>query len=107
MKIKKNYIGIAFDGDADRIIVVDEKGRIIRADVLLAFFVKHLVKKGDSVVYDVKCSSSVKDVILESGGKSVMWKTGHSLIKNKMIQTNAKIGGEMSGHIFFSDRYFG
>ena len=52
---------------------------------------KHLVKKGDSVVYDVKCSSSVKDVILESGGKSVMWKTGHSLIKNKMIQTNAKI----------------
>ena len=100
-------VGIAFDGDADRIVAVSDKGEIIRADILLAFFLEFIVKKGDSVVYDVKCSKSLEDIIEKLEANPIMWKTGHSLIKNKMIDSKSKIGGEMSGHIFFSDRYFG
>ncbi len=99
--------GIAFDGDADRIVAVSNKGEIIRADILLAFFLEFVVKKDDTVVYDVKCSKSLEDIIERLEAKPIMWKTGHSLIKNKMIESKSKIGGEMSGHIFFSDNYFG
>lgn len=106
--IKNNCdLGIAFDGDADRIVVTDEKGKIIRSDILIALFLPYVIKKGDSVVYDVKCSKALEDMILSYQGNPVMWKTGHSLIKDKMKSENAKLGGEMSGHIFFSDDYFG
>ena len=100
-------LGIAFDGDADRLGVVDETGEIIWADQLLAILLSGVIKKGDEVIFDVKCSQALEDVISELGGKPVMWKTGHSLIKNKMAENNCKIGGEMSGHIFFADDYFG
>ena len=100
-------LGIAFDGDADRIVVIDEKGRIVRSDILIAIFLSHVIDPGDSIVYDVKCSKALEDVILKYHGNPIMWKTGHSLIKNKMKETKAKLGGEMSGHIFFSDDYFG
>tara|TARA_Y100000994_G_C15697411_1_gene443846 strand:- start:1452 stop:2828 length:1377 start_codon:yes stop_codon:yes gene_type:complete len=100
-------IGIAFDGDADRIVAIDRKGRIIRPDILMAIFLPYIISKGDSIVYDVKCSKSLEDTILKYDGKPLMWKTGHSLIKNKMQEENAKLGGEMSGHLFFADDYFG
>ena len=100
-------LGIAFDGDADRLGVVDETGEIIWADQLLAILLSGVIEKGDEVIFDVKCSQALEDVISELGGKPVMWKTGHSLIKNKMAENNCKIGGEMSGHIFFADDYFG
>ena len=100
-------LGIAFDGDADRLGVVDETGDIIWADQLLAILLSDVIEKGDEVIFDVKCSQALEDVISELGGRPVMWKTGHSLIKNKMAENNCKIGGEMSGHIFFADDYFG
>ena len=100
-------LGIAFDGDADRLGVVDETGEIIWADQLLAILLSDVIEKGDEVIFDVKCSQALEDVVSELGGKPIMWKTGHSLIKNKMAENNCKIGGEMSGHIFFADDYFG
>ena len=100
-------LGIAFDGDADRLGVVDETGEIIWADQLLAILLSDVIEEGDEVIFDVKCSQALEDVISELGGRPVMWKTGHSLIKNKMAENNCKIGGEMSGHIFFADDYFG
>ena len=103
----KSNLGVAFDGDADRVVVVDDLGRIIRSDILIGLFVKFLVKKNDYVVYDVKCSKALKEIILENKGIPVECKTGHSIIKNKIIEYNSKIGGEMSGHIFFSDKFFG
>ena len=99
--------GIAFDGDADRIVAIDENGEIIRSDILMTVFLPFIVESGDSIVYDVKCSKALEDMIKKYNGKPVMWKTGHSLIKNKMKEENAKLGGEMSGHIFFADDYFG
>ena len=100
-------LGIAFDGDADRLGVIDETGEIIWADQLLAILLSDVIEEGDEVIFDVKCSQALEDVISELGGRPVMWKTGHSLIKNKMAENNCKIGGEMSGHIFFADDYFG
>ena len=100
-------LGIAFDGDADRLGVVDETGDIIWADQLLAILLSDVIEEGDEVIFDVKCSQALEDVISELGGRPIMWKTGHSLIKNKMAENNCKIGGEMSGHIFFADDYFG
>lgn len=107
--IEKNNcdFGVAYDGDADRLVVVDEKGSIIRSDILLALFSMHIVSRGDSVVFDVKCSQSVEDIVKIKHGKPIMYKTGHSYIKEKMHELNAVIGGEMSGHLFFSDNYFG
>ena len=105
---KSNYdLGIAYDGDADRVISIDEMGGIIRADILMSVFVSYITNPGDSVVFDVKCSRALEETIKKFKGNPIMYKTGHSLIKNKMINTNAKFGGEMSGHIFFSDRYYG
>tara|TARA_B100001142_G_scaffold290436_1_gene307888 strand:- start:1083 stop:2462 length:1380 start_codon:yes stop_codon:yes gene_type:complete len=100
-------LGIAFDGDADRIVAIDEKGGIIRSDILMTIFLSSIVEPGDSIVYDVKCSKALEDMIKRYNGNPVMWKTGHSLIKNKMKEEKAKLGGEMSGHIFFADDYFG
>jgi|TARA_B110000263_G_scaffold61250_1_gene52659 phosphomannomutase/phosphoglucomutase len=100
--------GVAFDGDADRVVAVDEKGGIIRSDILMALFLPEVIKNpGDVIVYDVKCSQALEDMILKYGGKPVMWKTGHSLIKDKMKELNVNFAGEMSGHIFFADDFFG
>ena len=107
MKTGNYDVGIAFDGDADRVGVVDETGEIIWADQLMALFLPEVVKKGDEILYDVKCSQALEDMIIKYGGIPVMWKTGHSLIKQRMAELNCKLGGEMSGHIFFADDYYG
>jgi|TARA_B110000196_G_scaffold283981_1_gene266223 phosphomannomutase/phosphoglucomutase len=100
-------VGIAFDGDADRIGVIDETGEIIWADQLIAILLPEVIEPGDEIIFDVKCSQALEDIIKKYNGKPVMWKTGHSLIKNKMAELNCKFGGEMSGHIFFADDYYG
>ena len=100
-------IGLAFDGDADRVGVVDETGDIVWADQLIALFLPEVVEEGDEILYDVKCSQALEEMIVKYGGKPVMWKKGHSLIKQRMSELNCKLGGEMSGHIFFADDYFG
>jgi phosphomannomutase/phosphoglucomutase len=108
MKTEKYDVGIAYDGDADRIGVVDDKGRIIQADQLIAMFLPEIIKgKNEPIIFDVKCSQVLEDRINELGGKAVMWKTGHSILKQKMKETNSPFGGEMSGHIFFADDYYG
>ena len=107
MKTGKYDVGIAFDGDADRIGVVDETGEIIWADQLMALFLPEIVEKGDEILFDVKCSQALEEMIVKYGGTPVMWKTGHSLIKQRMAELNCKFGGEMSGHIFFADDFFG
>lgn len=101
--------GVSYDGDADRIGVVDEAGRIIWGDQLMVILSRHLLAAipGATIVGEVKCSQTMYDAIERAGGKAVMWKTGHSLIKAKMKELNASLAGEMSGHIFFADRYFG
>lgn len=102
-------IGIAFDGDADRLGVVDEKGGVIPGDKILLLCARSILAKkpGATIIGDVKCSQAVYDDIERRGGNPVMWKTGHSLIKAKMKQTQAELAGEMSGHLFFVDRWFG
>ncbi len=102
-------LGIAFDGDGDRIGVVDEKAQVIYGDKILLFLARDLLKghPGATVIGEVKCSHVLYDDIEKHGGRPVMWKTGHSLIKQKMKETGALLAGEMSGHIFFADRYFG
>jgi phosphomannomutase/phosphoglucomutase len=102
-------LAIAFDGDADRIGVVDEQGRIIWGDQLMIIFARHILKErpGATFIGEVKCSQTLFDDIRGHGGNPIMWKVGHSLIKSKMKETNAAMAGEMSGHLFFADRYFG
>jgi len=107
MKLGDHDIGIAFDGDADRIGVVDETGDIIWADQLMALFLPEVIQNGETILFDVKCSQALEDMIIKLGGKPLMWKTGHSLIKQKMNELGCKLGGEMSGHIFFADDYYG
>ncbi|MEA1881481.1 MAG: phosphomannomutase/phosphoglucomutase [Candidatus Marinimicrobia bacterium] len=107
MKTGDYDIGIAFDGDADRVGVVDETGEVVWADQLMALFLPEVLEEGDEILYDVKCSQALEEMIVKYGGKPVMWKTGHSLIKQRMSELNCKLGGEMSGHIFFADDYFG
>ena len=107
MKTGNYDVGIAFDGDADRVGVVDEIGEVIWADQLMALFLPELVNPGDEILYDVKCSKALEEEIIKYQGKPVMWKTGHSLVKQKMVELNCKFGGEMSGHIFFADDYYG
>jgi phosphomannomutase/phosphoglucomutase len=101
--------GIAYDGDSDRIGVVDEKGDVIWGDKLLIIFARDILKTnpGAKIIFEVKCSQALVEAVDEAGGVPIMWKTGHSLIKSKMKQEEALLAGEMSGHIFFSDRYFG
>lgn len=102
-------LGIAFDGDADRIGAVDEKGRIIWGDQLVAIYSKDVLRNhpGATIIADVKASQTLFDQIAKLGGKPLMWKTGHSLLKAKMAETNSPLAGEMSGHIFFADKYYG
>ena len=102
-------LGIAFDGDGDRIGVVDETGRIIWGDELMVLFSRDILAKrpGSTIIAEVKCSQTLFDDIAKHGGKPLMWKAGHSLIKAKMKETNAALAGEMSGHIFFADRFYG
>jgi len=103
-------VGIGFDGDADRIGAIDEHGQIIRGDLLLLLFGLDVLRtkgRGQSLVFDVKCSQVVEDEFSKAGGEAIMWKTGHSLIKEKMRETNAALGGELSGHICLADNYFG
>ena len=101
--------GIAFDGDGDRVAAVTGSGRIIRADTLLMLFAQDVVARnpGADVVYDVKCSNNLGQLITRLGGRGVLWKTGHALMKQKMVETGAILGGEFSGHMFFADRWFG
>ena len=102
-------LGIAFDGDGDRIGVVNEKGEMLAGDMLLLLLARDMLQKhpGATIISEVKSSQRMYDEIKERGGKGVMWRTGHSPIKAKMKQTGALLAGEMSGHIFFADRYFG
>jgi phosphomannomutase/phosphoglucomutase len=102
-------LGIAFDGDGDRIGVVDATGRIIWGDELLVCYARDVLARnpGGTIVSEVKCSQRLYDDIAARGGHAIMWKAGHSLLKAKMKETGALLGGEMSGHIFFKERYFG
>uniref|UniRef100_A0A7V3VTW8 Phosphomannomutase/phosphoglucomutase n=1 Tax=candidate division WOR-3 bacterium TaxID=2052148 RepID=A0A7V3VTW8_UNCW3 len=103
------HLGIGIDGDGDRIGVVNENGEVIWGDMLLAIFAQEVLKKqpGAKIIFEVKCSKGLIERIEELGGIPIMYRTGHSLIKAKMKQENAPLAGEMSGHIFFADRYFG
>ncbi|RLE22632.1 MAG: phosphomannomutase, partial [Acidobacteria bacterium] len=106
---EKADLGIAFDGDGDRLGVMDDKGRIIWGDQLLTLFALDILKeKGNGTfIGEVKCSQIMYDLIEKAGGTAIMWTTGHSIIKKKMKEVHALLAGEMSGHIFFADRYFG
>ena len=110
-RVKKNRanVGIGYDGDGDRIGVVDDEGNIIWGDQLMILFSREILREKGGAVFvgEVKCSQNLFDDIEKHGGKAMMWKTGHSLIKEKMREEKAALGGEMSGHIFFADRYFG
>ncbi|UCD06234.1 MAG: phosphomannomutase/phosphoglucomutase [candidate division WOR-3 bacterium] len=101
--------GIGFDGDGDRVGTLDENGRVIWGDVLLAIYAEELLSRvpGAKIIFEVKCSKGLIERINELGGKPIMYKTGHSLIKAKMKEEDAPLAGEMSGHVFFADRYYG
>jgi phosphomannomutase len=102
-------IGIALDGDADRIGLVDDKGRILFGDQLMVLLARDVLRErpGATVIADVKASQVLFDEIARAGGNPLMWRTGHSLIKAKMAETGSPLAGEMSGHIFFADRWYG
>jgi len=106
---EKAELGIAFDGDADRIGALDENGNAIYGDMLLLIFGREILsrKPGATFIGEVKCSQAMYDKLAELGGNPIMYKTGHSLIKAKMKQAQAELAGEMSGHMFFADRYYG
>lgn len=105
----KGSVGIGFDGDADRLVVIDGSGRALFGDELLVLYSRSLLKEnpGAAVISEVKASHRLFQDIERHGGKPILWKTGHSLIKAKMKETGALLAGEMSGHMFFKDRYFG
>ena len=105
----KADLAIAYDGDADRIGVVDQTGRVLWGDQLMIMFSRSILKElpGATFIGEVKCSQTLFDDIRKNGGNPIMWKVGHSLIKAKMKETGAAMAGEMSGHLFFADRYFG
>lgn len=102
-------LGIAYDGDADRLGVIDESGNIVWGDELLLIFARDVLRRhpGAAVILDVKCSQRLYDDIARHGGQPIIWKAGHSLIKAKMKEAQALLAGELSGHIFFKERYFG
>lgn len=110
VKRDKAELGIAFDGDADRIGVVDDTGRIIWGDRILILYAQDVLArtgKGQPIIFDVKCSQALPDAITQAGGTPVMWKTGHSLIRDKMKELRAPVAGEMSGHMFFAEGFYG
>ncbi len=102
-------MGIAYDGDADRIGVVDENGQPVWGDQLMILFSRSILskQKGGTFIAEVKCSRTLYEDVPKHGGRIIMWKTGHSLIKQKMKEEHALLAGEMSGHMFFADRYYG
>ena len=103
-------LGLAFDGDADRIGLVDDEGRIIWGDHILILYARDVLERtgrGQPIIFDVKCSQALTDEITRAGGRPIMWKTGHSLIKDKMKAEHAPIAGEMSGHMFFTEGFYG
>ncbi|RXN90650.1 phosphomannomutase/phosphoglucomutase [Achromobacter aloeverae] len=104
-----NEIGLAFDGDGDRLGVVTKSGQIIWPDRQLILYARDVLQRnpGATIIYDVKCSRHVGLAVSEAGGKPLMWQTGHSLVKAKLAETGAPLAGEMSGHIFFKERWFG
>ena len=109
VKSKKLDVGIAYDGDCDRIGVVDNQGQVVFGDRLMIIFARDILSRlpGATFISEVKCSKTLYEDIEKRGGKAIMWKTGHSLIKKKMKEVGAALAGEMSGHMFFADRYFG
>jgi phosphomannomutase/phosphoglucomutase len=109
VKAEQADFGVAYDGDGDRLAVVTGSGRILRTDVLMMLFARDVVARhpGADVVYDVKCSRDLAQLITSLGGRPVLWKTGHALMKQKMAETGALLGGEFSGHIFFGERWYG
>jgi len=102
-------VGLGFDGDADRVGAVDEKGRLLFGDQVLALYATDVLAKkpGSPIVFEVKCSQGLVEWVESKGGKPIMWKAGHSLIKAKMREVDAPLGGEMSGHMFFADEFYG
>ena len=102
-------LGLAFDGDGDRVGIVDESGKVLWADRQMILFARDVLSRnpGAEIIFDVKSSRNLAQAIEQAGGKATMWKTGHSFIKNKMKETGALLAGEMSGHIFFKERWFG
>jgi phosphomannomutase/phosphoglucomutase len=102
-------VGIGYDGDGDRIGIIDEKGDIIWGDQLMIIYARDILSRrpGATFIAEVKCSQTLYHDIEKHGGRAIMWKTGHSLIKQKMKEVKAELAGEMSGHMFFADRYFG
>jgi phosphomannomutase / phosphoglucomutase len=109
VKARQADVGLAFDGDSDRLGVIDERGEIIWGDRLLVLFAREILSRqpGAKVIFDVKCSQVLVDDIRQHGGQPIMWMTGHSLIKKKLYAEQAALAGEMSGHLFFADGYFG
>lgn len=109
VKAQQADLGLAFDGDGDRVGVVTESGKIIYPDRVAMLLAEDILSRnpGAEIIYDVKCSRLLAEVIRKAGGKATMWKTGHSLIKGKMKESGALLAGEMSGHIFFKERWFG
>jgi len=106
---EKADVGFAFDGDGDRIGVVDEKGHVLWNDVLIAIFAKEILERFPStkIIYNTLCSQVVREVVVQNGGTPVIWRTGHSFIKAKIAEENAAFGGELSGHFFFADNAYG
>ncbi len=102
-------LGLGFDGDADRVGVIDENGDIVWGDRLTVLLARDMLERqpGSAVIFDVKCSQQLHDDIAKHGGRPIMWKTGHSLIKGKMMEEGALLAGEMSGHLFFAENFFG
>lgn len=109
LKTTNNELGLAFDGDADRLGVVTKDGSVIFPDRQMMLFAKEVLSRnpGQQIIYDVKCTRNLATWVKEHGGEPLMWKTGHSLVKAKLKETGAPLAGEMSGHIFFKDRWFG
>lgn len=109
VKEKKLDLGVGYDGDADRIGVVDKNGNVIYGDQLIVIYAREILQRnpGATFISEVKCSMVMYDDIKKHGGNAIMWRTGHSLIKKKMKEENAALAGEMSGHMFFKDRYLG
>ena len=110
VRAQRADIGIAFDGDADRIGVIDERGEIVWGDHVLILYARDVLERtgtGQAIIFDVKCSQALPDAIAAAGGRPIMWKTGHSLIKDKMKAEQAPVAGEMSGHMFFEEGFYG
>ena len=109
VKQKQLDLGLAFDGDGDRVGVVGNEGEVLWADRQMMLYARDVLSRsaGAKIIFDVKCSRNLRKVIETAGGKAIMWKTGHSFIKDKMTETGALLAGEMSGHIFFKERWYG